>query len=119
MSGSVSNNQPTPAQDVAKIHGLLNDNGFLGHDENDHLHQVSKLLSGLNSGDLHQVLTGLNQSDIRSLAARWTTAARRFGGLTAITACPRASARACSTSLRHAAKWVRSRASIQRSVQPG
>lgn len=37
MSGSVSSNQPTPAQDVAKTHGLFSDNGFLGHDENNDL----------------------------------------------------------------------------------
>lgn len=37
MSGSVSSNQPTPAQDVAKMRALFNDNGFLGHDENNDL----------------------------------------------------------------------------------
>lgn len=82
MSGSVSSNQPTPAQDVAKIHGLLSDNGFLGHDENDHLHQVSKLLSGLNSSDLHQVLTGLSQGDLKKLGSEIDDGGTPvFGGL--------------------------------------
>src|SRR5579859_6575422 len=82
MSGSVSSNQPTPAHDVAKIHGLLNNDGFLGHDENDHLHQVSKLLSGLNSSDLHRVMTGLSQGDLKKLGSEKDDGGTPvFGGL--------------------------------------
>src|SRR5262245_60615628 len=58
----------TVDQAAQKIHQLVGDQGFLGHDRNDHMHQVRDLLKQYSAGDEDKIVSKLSDSDLQSLA---------------------------------------------------
>ena len=57
---------PPGTPDSARIHTLLSDEGTLGLDRNDHLHQVADILKRQPPGQLNRTLAGLSDADMKS-----------------------------------------------------
>jgi len=55
-------------QVASQIHTLVNDEGFLGTANNDHLHQIGGLLKGLSPAQADQVLSKLGSADLQKWA---------------------------------------------------
>jgi hypothetical protein len=51
-----------------KIHSLVDDQGFLGHDRNDHMHQVRDLLKQYGAADEDRIVGKLSDKDLHALA---------------------------------------------------
>lgn len=53
---------------VGQIRHDLSNQGFIGHDRNDHMHDVVKTLNGLTPAERDAVVSQLSDSDLKSLA---------------------------------------------------
>lgn len=51
---------------VSQIHHDLSDQGFLGHDRNDHMHDIVNVLNGLSPQERDAVISQLSDSDLKS-----------------------------------------------------
>ncbi|MED5619765.1 hypothetical protein [Ideonella sp. BN130291] len=58
----------TVDQSAEKIHSLVNDDGFLGHNRNDHVKQVAEIFKQASAADSNAIAAKLSDDDLRELA---------------------------------------------------